>query len=53
MKTTNNREFKKCTLAVATTLKGILGCILYEKRGMNTNCMILFLQQFVLKNEII
>ena len=53
MKTTDNRVFKKYTFVVAMTSKGILGWILYEKGGMNTNRMILFLQQFVLKKEII
>ena len=51
MKTTDNRVFKKYTLAVAMTSKGILGWILYERGGMNTNRMIFFLQQFVLKRR--
>lgn len=55
MKTKDNRVFKKYTLVVAMNSKGIIGWMLYEKGGMNTDRMITFLKQYVLqkKNNLI
>ena len=47
MKTKDNRVYKKYTL-VALNSKGIIGWILYEKGGMNTERMIEFLKKYVL-----
>ena len=51
MKTKDNRVFKKYTLVVAMNSKGILGWILYQKGVMNTERMIIFLKQHVLKKR--
>lgn len=51
MKTKDNRVFKKYTLVVAMNSKGIIGWILYEKGGMNTERMIEFLKKYVLKKR--
>ena len=51
MKTKDNRVFKKYTLVVAMNSKGIIGWTLYEKGGMNTERMIIFLKQYVLKKR--
>ena len=51
MKTTDNRVFKKYTLIVAMNSNGIIGWILYEKGGMNTERMIDFLKKYVLKKK--
>ena len=51
MKTKDNRVFKKYTLIAAMNSKGIIGWMLYEKGGMNTDIMITFLKQYVLQKK--
>ena len=51
MKTKDNRVFKKYTLVVAMNSKGIIGWILYEKGGMNTERMIEFLKKICFEKE--
>ena len=51
MKTKDNRVFKQYTLVVAMNSKGIIGWVLYEKGGMNTERMIEFLKKYVLKKR--
>ncbi len=46
-KTNNSKVFKKYTLAVAITSKGVIGYELYEKGGMNIERLNLFLQKYV------
>jgi transposase len=46
-KTNNSKVFKKYTLAVAITSKGVIGYELYEKGGMNVERLNLFLQKYV------
>ena len=51
MRTKDNRVFKKYTLIVAMNYKGIIGWVLYEKGGMNSERMIEFLKKYVLKKR--
>lgn len=46
-KTNNSKVFKKYTLAVAITSKGVIGYELYEKGGMNVERLNFFLQKYV------
>ena len=51
MKTKDNRVFKKYTLIVAMNYKGIIGWVLYEKGGMNSERMIEFLKKICFEKE--
>lgn len=51
MRTKDNLVFKKYTLIVAMIYKGIIGCVFYEKSGMNSEMMIELLKKYVLKNR--